>query len=92
MTDEALHFVTRVATQGLFVAVLVSSPPILLSMVIGLLVSIIQAVTQVQEQNLTFVPKMIMIFGSLAIMAGWIGNTMLQFAKLCFTGFADVIH
>ena len=56
------------------------------------LVGVFQAVTQIQEQSLTFVPKMVIIFGSLAIMGPWLGSMLLRFTELCFEGFPNVVY
>lgn len=71
----------RVAREGLLLVLVVSAPPLLASVVVGLLVSLLQAVTQVQEQTLSFVPKMIAVFAALAISAPWIGAQLIRFTK-----------
>jgi flagellar biosynthetic protein FliQ len=92
MDQHALDFVLRVLNQGLLVTVVVCMPPIILSLVVGLLISLFQAVTQIQEQTLTFVPKIIIIFGTLAALGPWLGGTLLRFAQLCFESFPNVVY
>jgi flagellar biosynthetic protein FliQ len=55
------------------------------------MVALFQAVTQVQEQSLTFIPKVLVIFGTLAILGPWLGSSMIQFGRVCFEGFASVV-
>jgi len=91
MDQQAIEFIIRITNQGLLMVMVVCGPPILISMVVGLIISLFQAVTQIQEATLTFVPKMVVIFGTLAALGPFLGGTLLQFAKLCFAGFPEVI-
>ena len=88
MADD---FILNVLNEGLLLTLVISGPPIALSLVIGVLISIFQALTSIQEQSLTFAPKLIIIFGSLAIMGPWFGSAMAQYGRLCFEGFAKVV-
>jgi flagellar biosynthesis protein FliQ len=92
MDQRILDFILRVTNEGLLMILVVCGPPILLSMIVGFAVSVFQAVTQIQEQTLTFVPKMIIIFASLAALGPWLGGMMLSFARLCFEGFPEVMY
>lgn len=85
-------YILQVAREGLYLALLVSAPPVLTSMFIGLLVSVVQATTQIQEQTLTFVPKLATVMISLAITAPWIGSQLVRFTKLVFEGFPIIVH
>lgn len=87
MNQEIIDFILTVTNQGLLLVLVICAPPIVGSMIVGLSVSLFQAVTQIQEQTLTFVPKMIVIFGSLAILGPWFGVILDRYAKLCFEGF-----
>ena len=69
MSPEA---VTRVMREGLMLTLLLSAGPMLASMVIGLVVSIFQATTQIQEQTLSYVPKLTGVFVTIAILGPWI--------------------
>jgi len=80
-------YLLQVAREGLYLVLIASAPPVLASMAVGLLVSIVQATTQIQEQTLTFVPKLIAVFLSLAIAGPWIGMQLLRFTRLVFEGF-----
>ena len=79
-------YLLRVAREGLLLVLVASAPPVLASMVIGLLVSVLQATTQIQEQTLTFVPKIIAVFGSLLIAGPWIGAQLVRFTRVVFEG------
>ncbi len=83
-------YLLLIAREGLFLALIASAPPVLASMAIGLLVSVIQATTQIQEQTLTFVPKLTGVFLALAISAPWIGEQLLRFTRVVFEGFPGV--
>ena len=87
-----MQFVNNVMNQGLLLVVVISGPPIVVSMIVGIAISLFQAVTQIQEQTLTFVPKMLIIFGVLAALGPWIGQTLLTFADMCFSGFPMFIN
>ena len=63
-----------------------------MSLVIGVAVAIFSATTQIQEQSLSFVPKMIAVFAVIAGTAPWIGSTMIRFAERCLGGFSDVVR
>lgn len=76
--------------EALYLVLLVSAPPVLASMIIGLLVSVFQATTQIQEQTLTFVPKLIGVFASLVIAGPWIGMQLVRFTKALFETIATV--
>lgn len=72
MTDPTVYIES--ATKALWLVLLLSAAPVLAATVVGLIVSILQATTQIQEQTLTFVPKVIVIGAVLALM----GSDMLQ--------------
>ena len=80
----------QIFREALYLVLLVSAPPVLASMFIGLMVSVFQATTQIQEQTLTFVPKIIGVFVSLVIAGPWIGEQLIRFTKLLFETIATV--
>ena len=92
MDQNVLDFILRITNEGLFMVIIVCGPPILFSMIIGLMISLFQAVTQIQEATLTFVPKMIVIFGTLAALGPWLGAALLRFARFCFEGFPRIMY
>ena len=82
-------YILQLAREGLYLVVIASGPPLLASLTIGLLISIFQATTQIQEQTLTFVPKLVGVFLSLAIAGPWIGAQLVRFTRLVFEGFPN---
>lgn len=70
---------TRLSTQALYLALLVSAPALLVSLAVGLLLGFVQAVTQVQEQTLAFVPKLVAVGLTLAVAGAWMGAELLRF-------------
>ncbi|MBL8059725.1 MAG: flagellar biosynthesis protein FliQ [Chthonomonas sp.] len=76
--------VLELTRQGMIVAMMVSLPILAVSLFVGLSVSIFQAVTQVQEMTLTYVPKLMLAGVALALSGGWMLSTLVGFMKLCF--------
>ncbi len=76
MTVEAISDITN---QALYLIIQASLPILLVSLVIGLIVSIFQTVTSIQEQTLTFIPKIIGIFLALMILGSWMLNSIIDF-------------
>ncbi len=79
--------VTAIAEQAIFTIIKCGAPMLLVSLCVGLCVSIFQTVTSIQEQTLTFVPKILAIFLSLIIMGHWIMNNMVEFMTGLWTDF-----
>ena len=80
-------YILQIAREGLLLVLVVSAPPVAASLLIGLMVSVIQATTQIQEQTLTFVPKLVGVLMSLAVAGPWIGAQLLRFTRAVFEGF-----
>ncbi|MGS7457566.1 flagellar biosynthetic protein FliQ, partial [Mycobacterium tuberculosis] len=74
-------FIVQITNEAILITIVVSLPAILLSLFIGVGVAIFSATTQIQEQSLSFVPKMIAVFAIIAITGPWIGATMMRFAE-----------
>lgn len=85
------QYVIQVTNEGFLLVMIASGPPIIISMAVGLMISIFQAVTQIQEQTLTFVPKIVCVFGSLMIFGGWIGAILIRYTEMLFTAFPRVV-
>ena len=83
-------FILQVAREGLLLVLIASAPPLLASMGVGLIVSVMQATTQIQEQTLTFVPKLVAVFISLVIAGPWIGAQLVRFTHTLYTEFPGV--
>lgn len=76
MNDGAIVSLTQ---DALMTAMLVSAPILIVSLVIGLVISVFQAMTQINEVTLTFVPKILGVFAVAAIMGPWMVATMVSY-------------
>jgi flagellar biosynthetic protein FliQ len=75
---------TELVRQTLILALLVSAPMLLIGLVVGIVVSLLQAVTQIQEQTLTFVPKIAAMVIAAILLMPWIGNRLLEYSAAMF--------
>jgi flagellar biosynthetic protein FliQ len=73
--------IIRIAREGLLLVLIISAGPMLTSMLVGFLVSVFQATTQIQEQTLSYVPKLVAVFLALAILGPWMLAQAIRFAK-----------
>lgn len=76
MTIDDVLFLGR---DAMIVTLLVSAPMLLSGLVVGLVISVFQSVTQIQEITLTFVPKIIVVFAAFVIFLPWMSETLLGF-------------
>ena len=81
--------VVQLAYEGLLLILILSAPPILVSMFFGILVAIFQAATQIQEQTLSFTIKLVAVTLTLMFLGGWIGGKIMSFATTIFTHFPE---
>jgi len=81
------EYFVAIARQTLFLALILTGPPVITALLVGLIISILQATTQVQEQTLTFVPKLISIVLMLALMGPWMLAQLVSFATSIFSSF-----
>lgn len=79
--------VTAVSSEALYLVIKVAAPVLLVSLVVGLIISIFQTVTSIQEQTLTFVPKIIAVFFTLIVLGHWMLNEMTQFMNRLWSDF-----
>jgi flagellar biosynthetic protein FliQ len=86
-----MHNLTYVIQQALMLVLVISAPPIILSLVIGFIISVFQATTQIQEQTLTFAPKLVIIFGVLGLAGPWMGANLMRFTHNIFDRFPALI-
>lgn len=82
MSDGVIVSMTQ---DALMTAILVSAPILIVSLVIGLLISIFQAMTQINEVTLTFVPKILGVFAIAAIMGPWMVGTMVSYTTRLYS-------
>ncbi|MCX7695809.1 MAG: flagellar biosynthesis protein FliQ [Caloramator sp.] len=86
------NFIQYIGKEAIFTALKVAAPILIVSMVIGLIISIFQAVTQIQEQTLTFVPKMIAIIFVLLLLGPWMLNTLVNFIETMINSMLYIIR
>jgi flagellar biosynthesis protein FliQ len=89
MTPE---FVVDLAQKAIKVTLIVSLPILGIGLVVGVLISLLQAATQIQEMTLTFVPKIISIFIGLLLLLPWIMHQLTGFTLEILTNFPNYIH
>jgi len=89
MTSEAAAEMIR---GGLYMILKCALPVLLVSMVIGLAISIFQTVTSIQEQTLTFVPKVLGIFITIMLLGNWIMNNIVGFTTNLWSNFVYYVH
>ena len=80
--------VLDIARQELYTIILCSAPLLIISLVVGLVVSIFQTVTSIQEQTLTFVPKIICVFLGMMIFGSWILTNLTEFINTLWSDFS----
>lgn len=79
--------IVSLAYQGLLLILILSAPPVLISMFLGTIVAIFQAATQIQEQTLPFVVKLVAVTLTLIFMGSWLGGQIMSFASNIFVNF-----
>ncbi len=89
MTQETVIYLAR---EALSVVLLVSAPMLGLGMLVGVIVSILQATTQIQEQTLTFVPKIIAVMIAIIIFGPWMLTVVTQFTRNLFSELPQYIY
>jgi type III secretion HrpO family protein len=77
----------QLAYQALLLILILSGPPILISMIFGLTVAIFQAATQIQEQTLSFTVKLVAVIITLFMMGGFLSGQIMQYAQSIFQNF-----
>lgn len=88
----AVETVTDIMQEALMLVLKVSAPLLLTSLVIGLTISIFQTVTSIQEQTLTFVPKVVGIFTAMMLVGHWMLNSLITFMQDLWTNFSLYIR
>ncbi|HKM20627.1 MAG TPA: flagellar biosynthesis protein FliQ [Lachnospiraceae bacterium] len=88
MTVDDVALIFR---EGLYTIILTAAPLLLVSLIVGLIVSIFQTVTSIQEQTLTFVPKILAIFVTLMLVGSWMLNNMTGYMTRLWSDFSVYI-
>lgn len=83
--------VIKLAEQSIFIVILISAPMLLIALAVGLLVSVFQAMTQIQEQTLAFIPKILAVFISLVVFGPWMLTLLLDYTRDLFQQLPRII-
>ena len=75
--------------QAIIVICMICGPILLIAMAVGLVVSLFQTVTQIQEMTLTFVPKIAAVFIVMAVFGPWMFGELVEYARFCFESVAE---
>ena len=79
--------VLDIASQAIYTIIMVSAPLLLVSLIIGLIISIFQTVTSIQEQTLTFVPKILAVFVGMMIFGSWMLTQLTEYITDLWSNF-----
>ena len=85
ITQEA---VLDIAREAIYTIIIVSAPLLLVALIVGLLISIFQTVTSIQEQTLTFVPKILAVFITLMLVGSWMMNVLIEMITRLWSNFS----
>ena len=89
MTQDYIIYLTK---EAVYAILLLSGPLLVVSLIVGLIISIFQATTQIQEQTLTFVPKIALVLISLIIFGPWMLNVLLNFTTNLFLSIPNIMR
>lgn len=82
----------QLGREALSMVMLVSAPMLGLGLIVGVLVSIFQATTQIQEQTLAFIPKIIAVFVAILVFGPWMLSLMVDYTRQIFQAIPQMIH
>ncbi|KAF0133329.1 MAG: flagellar biosynthetic protein FliQ [Candidatus Saganbacteria bacterium] len=85
-------FVVQVIYQGVILILLLSLPAVGVGLLVGFIISLFQAVTQIQEQTLTFVPKVIVVLLMVAFTSPWMISLMVDFTSSLWAGIPGMVR
>lgn len=80
--------VMDISREAIYTIIMTAAPLLLVSLIIGLIVSIFQTVTSIQEQTLTFVPKILAVFATMLLLGAWMLNNMADFMTRLWSDFS----
>lgn len=83
--------VINIAQNALLVIIYVSAPMLGLSLIVGLAVSIFQATTQIQEQTLAFIPKILAVIVAVAVFGSWMLKVLMEYTENLYTNISQFI-
>lgn len=79
--------IQQLSYQALILILILSGPPILISTILGLFVAVFQAATQIQEQTLSTMVKLVAVVLTLLVLGGWLGAQVMQYTSNIFVNF-----
>jgi flagellar biosynthetic protein FliQ len=83
---------TEITNQAIKVSLYIASPMLFGALIMGILVSLFQAVTQINEQTLSFIPKILVIVGAMVIFAPWMSETLTSFTRDLIVNIPNVVN
>lgn len=83
--------VLTIGQQALYMLLMISAPVLLVVLVVGLIVSIFQAATQINEATLSFIPKLLAVFATLVVAGPWMLDRMLDYMRALFAGIPQLL-
>lgn len=86
------EFILSVGSEAIKVIMMIAGPMLLAAMVIGIIISILQAITQINESTLTFIPKMIAVILVLVVMAPWMLEVLQNYTSEILGNFASYVR
>ena len=89
MTEE---MIMSIAAESIKTTIYLAGPMLVAAMAVGILVSVLQAITQINEATLTFIPKMVAVVVVLIVMAPWMLEVLTQYATNVFGGAGDILR
>lgn len=84
--------VLDIAREAIWLIIKCSAPLLIVSLVVGLVISVFQTITSIQEQTLSFVPKILAVFITLMICGTWIINNIVEFMTALFNNFGQYVN
>ncbi|MES1206095.1 MAG: flagellar biosynthetic protein FliQ [Pseudomonadota bacterium] len=88
--SASVELVLHAVREGLLLAVLMSAPPLLASVVVGFVVGVVQAATQIQDHTLVFVPKLVVVAATLLALGPVLGTQLLRFTQALLLAIATL--
>jgi len=86
------EFVIHLARETLTTTLLLAAPALLFGMLVGLIISVLQATTQIQEQTLTFVPKIVVVMLTILVFGSWMLNILVVFTQNIFNDLSTLVR
>ncbi len=86
------EYVIEITQQAMKITLMLAAPMLIGALVVGVLISIFQAVTQIQEQTLSFIPKILVIVAALVIFSPWMMETMTSYTRELFVSIPELVR